>query len=293
MLKKTLIPFLLTFVLASCISSVEMVQTPIVFNPVIGHEVRSSEMSIPFPEDKTFGVWAVDNNTGRTFVYDHEISCKSGLWTSEYLPLWPESSLLFHAYSPFALGVEFSNNAIVLDSFNIGKDGEEFLYAQTSTPQNANGGKVKLQFSHALSRIDMRIKSGYGEEVEVRIDKITLKRVADTGNFNSSQYPQWTTDESTIKDIVIFDSERDGNFLAGPNMQYIGDIHTIIPQKSGSSIEVCYAFRIDDGDWIDGQRESTSEIIVQWEPGRYYTYSLTINEVKLSYTTGIGHWIGR
>ena len=274
----------------SCLSHVETAQSPIVFNPVIGHEVRSTEMSIPFPEDKTFGVWAVDNNTGRTFIHDHEISCTSGLWTSEYLPLWPDSELKFHAYSPFNLSVGYSNGAIVLDSFNIGKDGEEFMYAQTSSPQGANEGKVKLQFSHALSRIDMRIKSGFGEDFDVRIDKVILKRVAETGNFNSLRYPQWTTDESSIKDIIIFDSERDGNFLAGPNMQYIGDLHTIIPQKSGSSIQVYYSFRIDDGDWIDGQSESTSEIIVQWEPGRYYTYSLTINEVKLSYTTGIGQW---
>ena len=88
MLKKTLIPFLLTFVLASCISSVELVQKPIVFNPVIGHEVRSDDMSVPFPEDKTFGVWALDNHL-EEFISDREIGFNGVSWTSESLPLWP------------------------------------------------------------------------------------------------------------------------------------------------------------------------------------------------------------
>lgn len=279
--------------MVSCISSVEMEQTPIVFNPVIGHEVRSDDMSVPFPEDKTFGVWALDNQSAE-FISDREVGCKDGLWSSESLPFWPtNSTLAFYAYSPCSLPVRFSKGVMTLDGFDVTRDGDDVLFAQTASGLTSVEGEVKLPFSHALSRMDMRIASGYGADVKVRIDRIVLKNVATVGNYDSSKYQKWTVDESTATDIVFYDSERDGQFLAGPEMQFIGELHTIIPQKLGSVIELQYAFQVDGSDWIDAQKDVTEEIKITWEPGRYYTYSLTINERKLAYTTGIGHWSER
>ena len=288
---KTLIPSLLTLTMVSCISKTNLVQEAIVFNPVIGHEVRSAESSVPFPEDKTFGVWALDDKKSSEFISNAEIAFNGGLWSSAALPLWPtSSSLTFYAYSPYDLPVGFSDGVMTLKGFDVRTDGDQLLYAKTASGLTAAQGEVKLPFTHALSRLDMRIASGYGSDVDVRIDRIVLRKVAQVGDFNSSIAYCWRADTDSADDIVIFDSERDGQFLAGPDMKFIGDALTIIPQCMGSSIEIHYAFRVDDGDWIDGQSESTKVLETYWEPGRYYTYSLTINELKLSYTTGIGHW---
>ena len=293
MFKIPFISFLAAVTLVSCISSVEMVQTPIVFNPVIGHEVRSDDMSVPFPEDESFGVWALDNNL-EEFISDREIGFNGVSWTSESLPLWPiNSSLTFYAYSPCSLPVKLSKGVMTLDGFDVLRDGDDLLFAQTASGLTSVLGDVKLPFRHALSRIDMRIASGYGADVQVRIDRIILKNVATVGDYDSSKLMNWTVDESTATDIVFYDSERDGQFLAGPEMQFIGELHTIIPQKLGSVIELQYAFQVDGSDWIDAQKDLTEEIKITWEPGRYYTYSLTINERMLAYTTGIGHWSER
>ena len=139
----------------------------------------------------------------------------------------------------------------------------------------------------------MRIANGYGAGVQVRVDRILLTKVAQKGDFDSSRPKYWTADESSATDIVIFDSERDGEFLAEPKMKFIGDVQTIIPQALNARIELQYSFRVDEGDWIDGQKEVSESIDIFWEAGRYYTYSLTINETRLGYTTGISHWNGR
>ena len=251
-------------------------------------------MSVPFPEDKSFGVWAMDDNTSTEYISDTEVRCSDNVWTSGALPLWPASSTLtFYAYSPCSLPVKFKGGVMKLTGFDTETYGDELLFAQTASGLNSAQGDVKLPFTHALTRLDMRIASGFGTDFQVRIDRIVLKNVATVGDYDSSDSPCWSADESTTTDIVFFDSERDGQFLAGAKMQFIGDVHTIIPQQLGASIEVNYSFRADEGGWIDGQSDSTERIYIEWEPGRQYTYSLTINEHKLSYTTGIGHWSER
>ena len=283
--------------LTSCISSVETVQTPIVFSPVIGNEVRSEDMSVPFPEDKSFGVWAQDiksgtpDNSQPEYISDQEITCINGFWTSRSLPLWPATPLTFTAYSPVSLPMTYDGGVLRLEGYESGQ--EEILFAQSEKGLQASQGAVKLQFQHALTKLDMRIANGYGAGVQVRVDRILLTNVAQKGDFDSSRPKYWTADESSATDIVIFDSERDGEFLAEPKMKFIGDIQTIIPQALNARIELQYSFRVDEGDWIDGQKEVSESIDIFWEAGRYYTYSLTINETRLGYTTGISHWNGR
>lgn len=291
---RTLIFLPLAFLASACISKVELVQKPIVFDPVIGSEVRSSsdsDMSAPFPEDESFGVWALDSQSGGRYIDDQQIHCLGGVWGSESLPFWPtSSSLTFYAYAPYHLAMRLEDGNLALEGFDVREDGTEVLFAKTSSGLTSLEGEVKLPFVHALTKLDMRVANGFGAGVEVRIDRILLKGLAMRGDFHSSRYPYWKADESSTVDITIFDSERDGQFLAGPTMQFIGDVHTIIPQGLTPSIEVTYAFRVDDGEWIDGQMDSAQLRDVFWEPGRYYTYSLRISEMKLSCTTGIGHW---
>ena len=269
-------------------------QSPIVFNPVIGGEVRSSsdiDMSVPFPEDKSFGVWALDSHSGGRYIDDQQIRFDGGVWGSEALPFWPtSSSLTFYAYAPYDLPMRLEGGNLALEGFDVREDGAEVLFAKTSSGLTSSEGEVKLPFIHALAKLDVRVANGFGADVDVRIDRILLKGVAMRGDFHSTRHPYWRADESSVVDVTIFDSERDGQFLAGPTMQFIGDVHTIIPQGLTPSIELTYAFRVDEGEWIDGQVDVAELRDVFWEPGRYYTYSLRINEVKLSCTTGIGHW---
>lgn len=291
---KTLISLPAALVLTSCISSVNLVEEKIVFNPVIGNEVRSSDMSVPFPEDKTFGVWALDSRTSAKHMDDCEIVYAGGEWTSDPSTFWPVSqSLLFAAYSPYSLPMALEGGNLVLNDFDVMKDEADILFTMPVSGITSAQGAVKLPFMHALSKLDMRVANGFGDDVDLRIDAIVIKGVARSGDFSTARKSYWRVDESSLEDIVIFDSVRDGEFFAGPRMQFIGDVHTIIPQGMHPVVEVSYSFRVDDGEWIDGQKESVELQDTYWEAGRYYTYSLIINEVRLKYTTGIGHWSER
>jgi hypothetical protein len=201
--------------------------------------------------------------------------------------------LTFLAYSPYGLLVQFEEGNLVMKGFDVRKDDTEVLFATTPSGLTSEQGDVKLPFMHALAKLDVRVANRFGTDIDLRIDRIVLKGVAMRGDFNSSRHPYWRVDESTVEDVLIFDSERDGQFLAGTTMQFIGGVHAVIPQGLNPYLELVYSFRVDDGEWIDCQQDSVPLLGVYWEPGRYYTYSLGINEEKLSYTTGIGHWNGR
>lgn len=288
---KPLISLPLAVLASACISKVELVQTPIVFDPVIGTEVRAFDMSIPFPEDKTFGVWALDSSTLSRYIDNEQVCFQDGEWAPISHPLWPtSSSLSFVAYSPYTLPMGLESGELVLEGFDVAKEGTDILFAKAASGHEYGQRDVKIPFVHALSKLDMRVKNGFGDDIELRIDKIVLKGIAMRGSFHSSKHPYWRIDESSFDDIVIFDSGRDGQFLAGPTMQFIGDVYSIIPQAVKPVVELTYSFRISDAEWIDGQKESVELQDVYWEPGRYYTYSLNLNEVKLTYTTGVGHW---
>ena len=288
---KPLISLPLTLLASACISKVELVQSPIVFNPVIGHEVRAADMSVPFPEDKTFGVWALDSSNLSEYIDNEQVRHMDGEWTSSSRPLWPaSSSLSFLAYSPYSLPVRLDGGALVLEDFDVSKDDSDILFAQTASGLTSVQGEVKIPFAHALSKLDVRVANGFGDGFDLRIDKIVLKGVAMRGSYHSLKRPYWRIDESSFDDIIIYDSERNGQFLAGPELQFIGDVHSIIPQAVKPSIELTYSFRVDQGQWIDGQMETVGLSDVYWESGRYYTYSLRINETKVSCTAGIGHW---
>ena len=109
-------------------------QSPIVFNPVIGHEVRANDMSVPFPEDKSFGVWAMDSHQAGNYIDDREIRCTDGIWSSESLPFWPQSSsLTFFAYSPYDLPMRLEGGNLVLKDYDVRRDDADVLFAKTAS----------------------------------------------------------------------------------------------------------------------------------------------------------------
>ena len=59
---------LCVILLTGCVGGVERVSKNIGFNPVIGHDTRAVEESIPFPEDRTFNVWATAEDGTAVFA---------------------------------------------------------------------------------------------------------------------------------------------------------------------------------------------------------------------------------
>ena len=75
------------------------------FKPVIGHDTRAEE-SVPFPEDRTFYVWALNTTDGSIYLNKENIAHKSEGWLS--VRKWPEAELDFTAYWPIELNPEYN-----------------------------------------------------------------------------------------------------------------------------------------------------------------------------------------
>ena len=146
---------------------------------------------------------------------------------------------------------------------------------------------VHLPFRRATAMIDFRVANGLNEATSVTIEKIILKGVYVRGSFDSSADPQWNLAGEPM-DITVYDSSRDG---AGPEAvrkpQTYGGTLEIIPQQSKPVVEVVYSFQTADSEWLSGQRNRTAELQAKWEPGRHYTYTLTITETIIRHSAGI------
>ena len=68
--------------MAGCVGPLQTQRIPvnIGFDPVIGHDTRTAVESVPFPEDDTFNVWAVNQSNGKIYLEDETISYGSNGW---------------------------------------------------------------------------------------------------------------------------------------------------------------------------------------------------------------------
>lgn len=259
----------------------------ITFTPVLGTEVRSGDSDKPFPEDMDFGVWALDGS-GTAFMDCEQVSFDGSCWTTAEPFEWPDESLRFIACAPHSSGVSLgSEGNILIGDYEL-QAFPEGLYVTEMTPAvRRTDSTVHLPFRRATAMIDFRVANGLNEATSVTIEKIILKGIYVRGSFDSSADPQWNLAGEPM-DVTVYDSSRDG---AGPEAvrkpQPYGGTLEIIPQQSKPVVEVAYSFQTADSEWLSGQRNRTAELQAKWEPGRHYTYTLTITETIIRHSAGI------
>lgn len=272
----------------SCLSSIKSddSRTSIGFAPVLGTEVRSGDVS-PFPEDMDFGVWAetAENN----ILMDREyVSFDGSDWMPESSLLWPENvSVHFTGYAPYDLDADFRDDgSLVLEDYESVKDGRGFYLSDMTDWLEQRDGTVQLTFRPMTAKVDFRMANGLNMVTSVKVEKIILSGVHVQGSFDSSAFPQWTAD-GVAEDIVAYDCEKyPEDCDVGREQKFFGEPIVFVPQTSHPVVRVIYSYSVGDG-WINGQQASTDVMNVNWEAGRKYTYSLTLTENTLEYTTGI------
>jgi hypothetical protein len=155
--------------LSSCVAlNTDKTTVNIAFRPVIGYDTRADE-SIPFPEDRSFRVWAQEVSSGQIYMQDERVSYNGG-WTTSYI--WPENDLNFEACWPTDLPVEYSaRNGIQINSFDCTGGYVDILLAKGSSEQVADG-ILPLRFDHILSRIEFRMMHSLADGMSVRLKKI-------------------------------------------------------------------------------------------------------------------------
>ena len=275
--------------MAGCVGPLQTqrIHVNIGFDPVIGHDTRADE-SIPFPTDRTFNVWAVNESEAAIYINDETVSYDSDGWTAS--KTWPQAMLSFEAYSPSGLGFEFSRDGgMTLKDFDCSKGDVDILVAKADNADMNTDSLVTMTFDHVLSRVEFRMLQSLSSEMQVKVRKIEMIGFASRGTFNSSKEEPWTPGAKDFSYVVFEDAD---GVATSSEPIYLGNEFYTIPQLCRARIELTFDIKYGEAAWIP-QVEVIEELDTYWEPSTHYTYTLNLTESKLTYTTGISSWNNR
>ena len=256
------------------------------FKPVIGHDTRAEE-SVPFQEDRTFYVWALNTTDGSIYLNKENIAHKSEGWLS--VRKWPEAELDFTAYWPLSINPEYNKEkGLIIKDFS--QDNLDLLVARERTA-NESDSLVVLHFEHILSRVEFRIKHSLEENIELVLTGIELNGYSKTGSYNEKGTGYWEVGAADHSK-TIYDGQTGASFKLTRDAQYIGEDFYTIPQICKGTATVYFNVRVNGGEWIPDSA-TTKTLDTEWESGKQYTYTLNITDKQLTFTTGISNWNNR
>jgi hypothetical protein len=276
-------------VLSGCVKQgTEWAPETIAFRPLIGHDTRAVE-SVPFPQDRSFKVWAKSQNAGMyldggMYLDAEEISYGEDGWVAS--KKWPRHELEFEACWPTDLAVEFSPaNGLQLRDFDCSKGDLDILMAHASDNDEIDGFSV-LRFDHILARIDFRMVHSLPESMSVRLKRMELRGFANKGDYNTKKKDEWTVNAYEDSYVVYDAGQTDGIEIGSGTASYIGGERYVIPQMVITSLDVTYELRYGTAGWVP-QTESIDVIETIWDPSKHYRYTITLRTDRLTHTTGI------
>ena len=279
--------------LSGCLSHTKLDESTgyIRLSPAIGCGTRAGEDYITFPEDKTFRLFALSEDSGDKYLDNVLVNYRGSRgWLPEGTPFWPQSEALrFIGYYPAELPMTCAKDgSLKMESYAVPGNGEDILVTDLTKALTKNDSIAGLPFHHALTKVDFRVMHGLSSSTRVRVERIGLKKVYTRGGFDSSSSLCWSP-AGEPEDITVFEADGEGAEVFSVTPRTLGDSMLLLPQDNASSIEITYAFSTGGSGWITGQKMSTSAISA-WEPDRHYTYTLKIQEDRLACTSGISSW---
>ena len=276
--------------LTSCIGNlgIEKVDVSIQFRPVIGYDTRAEE-SVPFPEDRSFLLWAKGSFLEPMYINAETISYNDGWRSAKF---WPESKIDFHACWPLDIPVSYSlSDGLQIKGFDGSSADIDILVAQADSEKQIDG-QVVLPFNHILSRVEFRMLHSLPDNMSVRLKKISMIGFASKGDYNTKVAGNWNVAEEDFTYVVYDSGEAEGVSIRGGEADYIGHEFYVIPQPCMAALEVMYEVRYDNNTWVP-QTETIESLKTHWEPGKHYTYTVNLRMDKLTHTTGISSWSNR
>jgi hypothetical protein len=261
----------------------------IAFKPLIGHDTRAVE-SVPFPQDRNFKVWGVNQTSGQALISGETINHTANGWVSTQK--WPLDMMQFEAYWPTDLPMEFNPaEGLQLRNFDCGKGDVDILVA-TAIDDNEDDDVVVLSFDHILSRVEFRMMHSLSEGMSVRLKKVRMVGYANKGDYNTVIPRDWLVDELDHTTVIYDAGDTDGIEILPGEAQYIGEEFYVIPQACIAALEVTYDVRYGEAGWIP-ETETIESLKTFWEPSKHYTYTVNLRMDKLTHTTGISSWNNR
>ena len=203
---------------------------------------------------------------------------------------WPASGNLdFFGYMPATLpsyiaadpaltytaehNVTFTCSSLPVTNAEQGSSLKEFVFGMALGRNEENAGTgVPLQFQHPFARIKLQLAASHPN---VTINSITFGSIYNSGSYNHSASPKWTTTGDATNFVLSLTGEA-AVFDDNPASETpIGDYYIMIPQDWAGEIVV------DANCLFWGEKKNypslTTTVPTNWQPGYSYTYTFTIN----------------
>lgn len=280
-------------IMASCVNDngdVVDFDVPLVFEPAL-HEAVKSDQKGTYSGDVPFGVsaavldlgsdWEYDGSKAESFLSDHKVERVGDLWFPQNKCNWPHisKSMTVMAYSPYGAATECNFiNGVVFRDVNTLELEYPLLYSNSieNLRKDVYGGVVAVPFKHALSSLSIKLKKLVDISQRIVVSAVRFNGVKYKGDFRSIPYAEWKLQD----DVAVLDF-IDGSFDTSQSPETAGEQFLVIPQHLSGVFEVDFIYYTDAGTYIN-QTLSTRKVETYLEPGRHYSYTLSvgIDEVK-------------
>ncbi len=267
---------------------VGLIPVNIGFKPYIGHDTRVIMEATPFPEDRSFNVWAWEEKNLALYINKETIQYSEQGWNSEYI--WPQTALNFVACWPTNIGFAYAENkGVSLSNFDAFDEEIDVLVAKAERVDNAMDRFVTLGFEHILSRVEFRMRQSLSNEMTVRVKRIQLDGFATKGDFNATGNYKWTTSDTSGSYVL---DVADESVEINSEPIYMGSDFYVIPQTVRATLTVDFEVKYGEAAWVPLQ-EKIQNFLIDWVSGTHYTYTINLTDTNLTYTTGISNWNNR
>ena len=155
---------------------------------------------------------------------------------------------------------------------------QEYLIAvldsQTLETQTTAGGALRMQFKHPLAQVKFTITAASGEHVQINSIGITATPTSGTCTFNGADMT-WDVSGSDVDTMKIAQTLKVGSTTESTPVFIIPDAGT--------------KYLIVNATWDEWSDVTISnygtDVDFTWEPGRSYTYNLTLDQYGLKVDT--------
>lgn len=293
------------------------------FNPTTKNSVRT--VATTTSTISKFNVWSYTNAQGsleaKPVMENVVVSNATGVWAYSPVKYWPyDATLDFYGITPTTLvgtgngsvehhiDVAVNSTAAKINfaaaatsdmqgNAFVCKNYPDILYATAlDLTKDDNGGTtVLMNFRHAMSQVEFKLKntSAAATEVSYNVMTILLEGIDNKGTYTLPAAS--TTNEFTVAEShgtwasemnpaiphrfnVAEDKVAPGQTMSLTNKDNVDDMHMVIPQKKDATLKVHVG--IYQGEFFIQQVVKTIPLSVDWKEGHKYTYTLLANSTS-------------
>lgn len=262
-----------------------------------------------------YGDMKSDNNVLTTIFNNVNVKYDKdkGLWVPvETQFWWPRYEYSFIALHPASAGIsdaQYANSRLSFsyslpDDYKAAKD----LMVSTHRRKYENNTSsastlVTLSFWHIMSRLNFEVKND-GAADKIKVTKVVLESINKTGAFTVT--PASVSSDSKQTDDYTYSwtgFSNKGNLTADIDVDILeneasplfpdGNALLVVPQPENYDVIMKITYTIYDEGADAEQVNLTAKVpIGGWEPGKVYTYSLSIEELskEINLTVSVKPW---